>query len=112
MVAVETRLNRSLPEGLYVHVLRSPRYQGYMCEIAPYGVTKGSGVAQLADSWGIAPAEICAVGDDVNDIPMLEAAGLAVAMGNALEPVKAVADRIAPAHDDDGLVEVVRWLLE
>ena len=82
-----------------------------MCEIAPFGVSKWSGIMQLADEWGIRPEEICAVGDDVNDIPMIEAAGLGVAMGNALDEVKAAADRIAPSHDDDGLVQVVRWVM-
>ena len=42
---------------------------------------------------------------------MIRAAGLGVAMGNAQPAVKAVADRIAPTHDDDGLVAVVEWLL-
>jgi hydroxymethylpyrimidine pyrophosphatase-like HAD family hydrolase len=83
-----------------------------MCEIAPAGITKWSGIARLAHEWGITAGEICAVGDDVNDIAMIRAAGLGVAMGNAPEEVKAVADRIAPSHDEDGLAEVVRWLLD
>ena len=83
-----------------------------MCEIAPQGVSKWTGVRQLADQWGIRSEEICAAGDDVNDIPMIEGAGLGVAMGNALDEVKAAADRIAPGHDEDGLVQVVDWLLE
>ncbi len=66
----------------------------------------------MAAGWGIPDAEICAVGDDVNDIPMIQAAGLGVAMGNAIAEVKEVADRIAPSHDEDGLVDVVGWLLD
>jgi hypothetical protein len=112
MAALAEALEAGLPDELYVHVLRSPRYRGYMCEIAPAGVTKWAGIRRLAESWGIQPAEICAVGDDVNDIPMIAEAGLGVAMGNALDEVKAAADRIAPLHDHDGLVEVVDWLLE
>lgn len=112
MLHLRSELLRSLPEGLYVHVLRSPRYTGFMCEIAPYGVSKWSGVNHLAAGWGIRPEEICAAGDDVNDIPMIESAGLGVAMGNALDEVKAAADRVAPSHDEDGLVQVVNWLLE
>jgi hypothetical protein len=112
MLAVEKRLHENLPGKITTHVLRSPRYRGFMCELAPAGVTKWSGIRRLAAGWGIADAEICAVGDDVNDIPMIRAAGLGVAMGNAVPEVIAAADRIAPTHDHDGLVEVVGWLLE
>ena len=93
-------------------MLRSPRYIGFMCEIAPAGVSKWSGILRVAKSSGISRAEICAVGDDVNDLPMIVGAGLGVAMGNALDEVKQAADRIAPGHDSDGLVSVVDWLLE
>ncbi len=112
MLRLQGELERHLAHELYVHVLRSPRYTGYMCEIAPFGVSKWTGVNRLAQQWGISAEEICAAGDDVNDIPMIAAAGLGVAMGNALDEVKAAADRIAPSHDEDGLVQVVDWLLE
>lgn len=111
MLAVEKLLQAALPGRITTHVLRSPRYRGFMCELAPAGVTKWSAIRRLAAEWGIADAEICAVGDDVNDIPMIRAAGLGVAMGNAVPEALAVADRIAPTHDHDGLVEVVAWLL-
>ena len=65
-----------------------------------------------ANAWCIGDEAICAVGDDVNDIPMIRAAGLGVAMGNAVPEVKAAADRIAPSQANDGLAEVVGWLLD
>lgn len=111
MLALHEELQLRLPEKLYTHVLRSPRYLGHMCEISPIGVTKWSGIQYVAQHWDIPPEQMCAVGDDVNDLPMIEAAGLGVAMGNALPEVKAAADRIAPSHDDDGLVQVVDWVL-
>ncbi len=111
MLELAADLEARLGPWLYVHVLRSPRYAGHMCEIAPIGCTKWSGVRRLARQFGIRDDEICAVGDDVNDIPMIQGAGLGVAMGNATDDVKAHADRIAPSHDSDGLVEVVNWLL-
>ena len=77
-------------------MLGSPRYFGFFLEIAPVGVTKWSGILHLAEKWGIAPNEICAVGDDTNDIPMIRSAGLGIAMGNAQPHVKAVARRVAP----------------
>jgi hydroxymethylpyrimidine pyrophosphatase-like HAD family hydrolase len=112
MLAIEGCLHSALPGQVTTNVLRSPRYRGFMCELAPAGVSKWSALRQLAAEWGILDAEICAVGDDVNDIPMIRSAGLGVAMGNALPEVKAAASRIAPTHDHDGLVEVVSWLLE
>lgn len=112
MLELERELLMSLGSRICTHVLRSPRYSGFMCELAPGGVTKWSAVLKLAAEWDISEQEICAVGDDVNDIPMIRAAGLGIAMGNALPEVKAAADRIAPTHDEDGLVSVVRWLLE
>jgi len=112
MLCLESVLHGVVPGKLSTHVLRSPKYTGFLCEIAPAGVTKWSGVLHLARELGVSDEEICAVGDDVNDIPMICAAGLGVAMGNALPEVKAAADRIAPSHDEDGLVCVVDWLLE
>jgi 5-amino-6-(5-phospho-D-ribitylamino)uracil phosphatase len=112
MDGLEAALRRELPDKLHVHVLHPPNYSGFFTEITPAGVTKWSAIQRLAQSWGIADAEICAVGDDVNDVPMIHGAGLGVAMGNAQPAVKAAANRIAPRHDDDGLVEVVKWLLE
>jgi Cof subfamily protein (haloacid dehalogenase superfamily) len=112
MLKLQRELRRRLPRMLRTDVLRSPRYIGFMCEFSPAGVTKWSAIRRLAARWGIDETSICAVGDDVNDIPMIRAAGLGVAMGNAGEEVKAAADRIAPSQDQDGLVQVVGWLLE
>jgi len=112
MLELDRELQRRIPGKLYTHVLRSPRYTGFMCELAPAGVTKWSAIRRLAAGWGIGDEAICAVGDDVNDVPMIRAAGLGVAMGNAVPEVKAAADRIARSQADDGLAEVVGWLLE
>ena len=111
MLEVEEALNRELSGKLQAHVLRSPRYFGFFLEVAPVGVTKWSGVLRLAEKWGLSQADICAVGDDLNDIPMIREAGLGIAMGNAQPEVKAAAQRVAPSHDEDGLVQVVSWLL-
>lgn len=112
MTALQKSLHSLWPGKLSTHVLRSPRYTGFLCEVAPAGITKWSAIQRLAEQWGVTEPEICAVGDDVNDIPMIRGAGLGVAMGNALPEVKAAADRVAPSHDEDGLVHVVNWLLE
>jgi Cof subfamily protein (haloacid dehalogenase superfamily) len=111
MLRLQEILQQEISGKLSTHVLRSPKYSGFMCEILPAGVSKWSGVQRLASGWGIAAAAICAVGDDVNDIPMIQGAGLGIAMGNALPAVKAAADYVVPSHDEDGLVHVVQRLL-
>lgn len=111
MLDLEESLRAGFPGELSLHTIRSPRYLNWMCEIAPAGVTKWSGVLSLAREWGIEAAEICAVGDDVNDLPMIRGAGLGIAMGNAQPEVLAAADRIVGRQDDDGLVDVADLLL-
>ncbi len=111
MLALEAAIRAAWPEALALHTIRSPRYHDYLCEIAPAGVTKWSAVETLARDWGIGPQAICAVGDDRNDVPMVAAAGLGIAMGNAAAEVQAVADRVVGRHDDDGLVDVANLLL-
>jgi hydroxymethylpyrimidine pyrophosphatase-like HAD family hydrolase len=111
MLALESSLREAHPDEVSLHVIRSPRYLDWMCEIAPAGVTKWSGVAAVAGQWGITAAEICAVGDDVNDLPMIRAAGLGLAMGNAVPEVQAAADRVVGTHDGAGLADVADLLL-
>jgi len=111
MLNLEQSLHENFPGKLSLHTIRSPRYLNWMCEIAPVGVTKWSGVMTLADEWGIRAEEICAVGDDVNDLPMIRAAGLGVAMGNAQPEVLAAADRVVGRQDEDGLVDVAELLV-
>jgi len=111
MLALEAELHAAHPQRLSVHVIRSPRYRDWMCEIAPAGVTKWSGVTSVAAGWGITAAEICAVGDDVNDLPMVREAGLGIAMGNAVAAVRAAADRVVASHDEGGIAEVAELLL-
>ena len=111
MLAVERAIHEMFPGQYVTHVLRSPRYEGFFCEIAPAGVDKWSAVRTVSAMCGVPLEAVCAVGDDVNDLPMIREAGLGIAMGNALPVVKEAADYVAPTHDEEGLAEVVAWLL-
>jgi Cof subfamily protein (haloacid dehalogenase superfamily) len=88
-------------------VQRSPRYLGTMCEVIRRDASKWAAVLHIAELWGVDPAEICAVGDDVNDVPMIRGAGLGVAMGHAPAEVIAAADLVTADHDGDGVAVFV-----
>ncbi len=111
MLDLESRLHEAMPGKLATHVLRSPRYRGFLCELAPAGVTKWSAIRRLAAQWGIAEEADLRRGRRRERHPMIRGAGLGMAMGNALPLVKAAAARVAPSQDEDGLVQVVQWLL-
>jgi len=111
MQALEAELQARFPAALSVHTIRSPRYREWLCEIAPAGVTKWTGVAALAAAWGIRAEEICAVGDDVNDLPMVRAAGLGLAMGNGRPELQAVADQVVGLHDGSGIDDVAELVI-
>ena len=81
-------------------------------EFSPAGVDKGSGLLALADLLGIPREATIAVGDADNDLPMLQCAGLSVAMGNANENARAAADVIVSDNDHDGCAKAIhRFLL-
>lgn len=71
------------------------------------GITKASGLREVCSLMGIDMSQVIAIGDSLNDIPMIREAGLGIAMGNAQEPVKEAADVIAPTHIEDGVAKMI-----
>ncbi len=78
-------------------------------EFMPIEANKGAALEIVASKLGIGVSETIAIGDSFNDIPMVEWAGLGLAVGNAKPELKAVADRVIGRYDEDG---VGRALLE
>jgi hypothetical protein len=72
-------------------------------ELTRTGINKGVGLRRLAEILGIDPAGTMAIGDTENDLAILKAAGIGVAMGNATEAVKAQADYITSSNEEDGV---------
>lgn len=81
-------------------------------EVVPLGVDKGTGLAWLAQHLGISREQVMAVGDQENDVPMIEWAAVGVAMGNATAHLQSAADWIAPSLEEDGAaVALERFVL-
>ncbi len=80
-------------------------------DLAPDGVSKASGLEVVCGRLGIAREDVVALGDGMNDYEMLQWAGRGVAMGQASDELKAVADDVTGSVLEDGLVtELSRWL--
>ncbi|WP_232678393.1 HAD family hydrolase [Nocardioides sp. R-C-SC26] len=79
-------------------------------DLTPVGVSKASGLQYVCDELGLTAADVLAIGDGRNDIEMLTWAGRGVAMGQAIEPVREVADHVTgTVYDDGAAVELERW---
>ena len=99
--ALASELRARLAEaGLNIDVVPS---HPILVEGLPAGLNKAKGLAWLADYLGVARETVLAVGDNDNDAPMLEWAGVGVAMGNGSPAALAAADWVAPSVAEDGV---------
>ena len=94
--------------SLHFSWVRSPTYPGidFINIVAP-AVSKGKALEALTSHLGISLAEVMVIGDGTNDISLLSSAGLAIAMGNAPDEVKAVADYITLDVDCSGVAAAI-----
>lgn len=76
-------------------------------EVMKKGSSKGEAVAQLAKFYQIAPDEVMCIGDSENDLSMIEFAGIGVAMGNAIDQVKEVADFVTKTNQEAGVAHAI-----
>ena len=88
------------------------RSQKYLVEVLTKGVNKAFGLEKLAKELNIQPSEIAAIGDAANDIEMLEYAGLAIAMGNGSEEVKAISDIVTDTNENNGVIKAINKLIQ
>lgn len=86
----------------------SGRWHPAFTDITAKGADKGAGIMELASHLGFNPEHTIAFGDGGNDTSMIRAAGIGVAMGNALESLKAEADYITTSVDEDGVMNALR----
>lgn len=97
----------------------APRYPGLNfvksgathLEVVARGVDKARGLARLGACTGVRPEEMLAFGDEMNDLPMLQFAGTAYAMGNAVEGVRQAIARVAPRNTEAGVARIVELYL-
>jgi hydroxymethylpyrimidine pyrophosphatase-like HAD family hydrolase len=105
-------LEKQFGDRIVFHSIPVLSFGVEVLEVFDPAVNKWQGLLYVAKANQIDPADIIAVGDDVNDLPMIKNAGLGVAMGNAREPVKAAAKRVIGKNSEDGLAIFLEELAE
>ncbi|HVC55715.1 MAG TPA: Cof-type HAD-IIB family hydrolase [Stellaceae bacterium] len=96
-----------LMQGVLVGRASVARSQPYYCDVIPPGIDKGRLVEFLGQRLGIPQAEILVLGDMENDLEMFRKAGFAVAMGNATDAVKGVAQATTLSNEEDGFAVAI-----
>ena len=98
--------------GVHTSVIVRIDNGDWMVDFTHADATKETAVLRYAELMGIDRAEVAGAGDSYNDLPLLRACGMRVAMGNAAPEVKAAAHYIAPTVDEDGLaVAIAEYLM-
>lgn len=104
-------LDKLLPELKAIPNVDITSSNYFNLEIGPKGINKGTALKELAEIGGIERDDIIAMGDNLNDVPMLMYAGCGVAMENAEEEVKSKAQFITKSNDEDGVAYAIDRLL-
>ena len=84
------------------------RSEPFYVEIMPRGVDKATSLERMLGILKLSREDMICCGDGYNDVSMIRYAGLGVAMGNARQPVKEVADYITGTNEEDGVAQLVR----
>ena len=82
----------------------------FYCEISLGHVDKWHGLQKILSSFNLAPENVCAVGDQLNDLSMVTGAGHGVAMANGHKQLRAAANFVCGHHERDGLLDVIRYI--
>ena len=88
-------------------VLNIFRSEPFFMELTPPGIDKAQSLKRLLELTGVKREELIACGDGFNDVSMIQYAGLGVAMANAQDAVKEVADEVTVSNDEDGVALIV-----
>ncbi len=86
------------------------RWHEYSSDVLPVGGSKANGILQMVNHLGFDMQNVIAFGDGLNDLEMIEKVGTGIAMGNAVDPLKKLANHITTNVDEDGILNGLKWV--
>lgn len=102
LIPIESELSVTMQGKISVY-----RSEPYFLELVPPGIDKAQSLSILLGKLHLSREEMVAIGDGYNDLSMIKYAGMGVAMANAQEPVKKIADYITLSNEEDGVAAAV-----
>lgn len=81
--------------------------EAFYCEVLNKKASKGQAIKHLISKLNIAQHEVMTIGDHPNDFDMIQFAGIGVAMGNAVDEIKEIADYITATNDENGVAQAI-----
>ncbi|GAB3068726.1 Cof-type HAD-IIB family hydrolase [Virgibacillus ainsalahensis] len=103
----KTKLDKMVKELSYFEGLEMTNSLPTNVEVNPAGVSKAAALKFVCKEIGVTMDNVLAVGDSLNDIKMIQEAGVGVAMGNAQEAIKNVADFVTDTNNNDGVAKAI-----
>lgn len=103
------KLFKRIPESLVGFMYKNNHLDLYNGEISIKGITKATGLKQIANYLNIPIEDTIAIGDSLNDLDILQAAGLSICMGNGADECKKAADFVTKDISDDGLAYAFKY---
>ena len=103
------RLREALPEvqECFADRLNVFLSEEFFIEVLPYGIHKAAALENMVKTLGSDRSKLVCCGDGLNDLTMIEYAGVGVAMANANPKVLEIADYVTASNDEDGIVQVI-----
>lgn len=119
----QTHHLKELPQSACIHAdpalveefaktstLSFKQYSADGYDVAPHGINKGTGIKSLMQILNLTPEEVVSFGDNYNDKEMMESTGYRIAMGNAVEDIKKMADFVTKSVTEDGIEYALKQL--
>ena len=109
---IEAALTARFGGRVFHYSLFSPIYDCQVIDVFHPAVSKWTGIQDVCKLLGVDPMHAVAIGDDYNDIPMLQNAALSFVMGNAPDELKKLAKRVTGSQPEGGVARVIDGILE
>lgn len=108
--ALQREIERLFPNTYSTICVPHATTDYFYCEVAPRHIDKWHGLSHLHNHLDIDGAHTCTVGDQLNDVPMVQATAHGFAMSNGHEELKRIASHICGHNEQDGILEVISYI--